>query len=311
MATGRTFLLNDGNVIPALGLGTWQSPDKEVYEAVLTALKTGYSHIDAAFCYGNEVPVGKAVKDSGVPRENIFLTSKLWSTGHTRVTEDLEVSLKNLGVEYLDLYLMHWPVTLNPNGNHPLFPTTSTGARDLLPDEEWNYINTWASMQELLKTGKVKSIGVSNFSTYHFEQLLKAPTTIIVPAVNQVEMHPYNPQEKLVTYCKEKGIHLTAYSPLGSTAAPLQQEAIVKMIAEKVGRSPAQVLISWAIWRGTSVIPKSVTPGRVASNFEDFIMSDADGQLINEISKTTRKRIVMPNWGVKIFYDDDNEGDMR
>ncbi|KAK9489831.1 NADP-dependent oxidoreductase domain-containing protein [Lipomyces doorenjongii] len=169
MATGRTFMLNDVSIIPALGLGTWQSPDEEVYEAVLTALNTGYKHIDAAFCYGNEVPVGKAIKDSGVPRENIFLTSKLWSTGHTRVSEDLEVSLKNLGVEYVDLAIIHSFLPL----------------RDLLPDEDWNYITTWASMQELLKTGKVKSIGVSNFSTYHLEQLLKAPSTIIVPAVNQ------------------------------------------------------------------------------------------------------------------------------
>ncbi|KAK9342134.1 NADP-dependent oxidoreductase domain-containing protein [Lipomyces starkeyi] len=174
MSTGRVFKLNDGNFIPALGLGTWQSPDKEVYEAVL--------------CYGNEVPVGKAIKDSGVPRESVFLTSKLWSTGHTRVAEDLEASLKNLGVDYLDLYLMHWPVTLNPKGNHPLFPTTTTGARDLLPEEEWNYIKTWAAMQALLKTGKVKSIGVANFSTHNLEQLASAPTTTVVPTVNQVEI---------------------------------------------------------------------------------------------------------------------------
>ncbi|KAK9364686.1 NADP-dependent oxidoreductase domain-containing protein [Lipomyces kononenkoae] len=305
MSTGRVFQLNDGNVIPALGLGTWQSPDKEVYEAVLIALKTGYRHIDAAFCYGNEVPVGRAIKDSGVSRESIFLTSKLWSTGHTRVAEDLDASLNNLGVDYLDLYLMHWPVTLNPKGNHPLFPTTTTGARDLLPEEEWSYVKTWAAMQALLKTGKVKSIGVANFSIHHLEQLASAPTTTVVPAVNQVEMHPYNPQEKLVKFCNEKGIHLTAYSPLGSTSAPLQEEAIVKAVAERLGKSAAQVLISWAIWRGTSVIPKSVTPSRIASNFEDFDMSDADGKLILEISKATHKRIVSPNWGVKVFYDDD------
>ncbi|KAK9233940.1 NADP-dependent oxidoreductase domain-containing protein [Lipomyces kononenkoae] len=305
MSTGRTFELNDGNVIPALGLGTWQSQDKEVYDAVLIALKTGYRHIDAAFCYGNEVPVGNAIKNSGVPRESIFLTSKLWSTGHTRVVEELEASLKNLDVDYLDLYLMHWPVTLNPKGNHPILPTTPTGARDIVPEEEWNYIKTWAAMQTLLKTGKVKSIGVANFSTHHLEQLASAPTTTIVPAVNQVEMHPYNPQEKLIRYCNENGIHLTAYSPLGSTSAPLQEEGIVKAVAERLGKSAAQVLISWAIWRGTSVIPKSVTPSRIASNFEDCVMSDADGKLINEISKTTRKRIVSPNWGVKIFYDDD------
>ncbi|KAK9311321.1 NADP-dependent oxidoreductase domain-containing protein [Lipomyces starkeyi] len=205
MSTGRVFKLNDGNFIPALGLGTWQSPDKEVYEAVLVALKTGYRHIDAAFpnlsglsidlqwmltIYASAMvtkyQLAKLLKTAAY-RESVFLTSKLWSTGHTRVAEDLEASLKNLGVDYLDLYLMHWPVTLNPKGNHPLFPTTTTGARDLLPEEEWNYIKTWAAMQALLKTGKVKSIGVANFSTHHLEQLASAPTTTVVPTVNQGE----------------------------------------------------------------------------------------------------------------------------
>ncbi|KAK9364682.1 NADP-dependent oxidoreductase domain-containing protein [Lipomyces kononenkoae] len=299
------FELNDGNVILALGLSTWQSPDDEVYEAVSIALKTGYRHIDAALGYGNEVPVGRAIKNSGVPRENIFLTSKLWCTGHTRVAEELDTSLKNLGVDYLDLYLMHWPVTLNPEGNHPLFPTTSTGGSATMSTQK-DVNDTRAAMQELLNTGNFKSIGVANFSTHHLERLASATTTTVVPAVkvNQVEMHPYNPQEKLVRYCKEKGIHLTAYSPLGSTSAPLQEEIVVKTVAERLGKSAAQVLISWAIWRGTSVIPKSVTPSRIASNFEDFVMNDADGE-INEICNTTRKRIVSPNWGVKIFYDDD------
>ncbi|KAK9377988.1 NADP-dependent oxidoreductase domain-containing protein [Kockiozyma suomiensis] len=291
--------------IPALGLGTWQSPESEVYTAVLSALKLGYRHIDAALCYGNEKPVGEAIKASGVPREDIFLTSKLWCTGHTRVAEDLEKSLASLGVDYLDLYLMHWPVSLNPNGNHPLFPTKEDGSRDILPTEEWNYVKTWASMQELLKTGKVRSIGVSNCSTVHLDELLAAPTTTVVPAVDQVELHPYNPQFKLLKYTKEKGIHLTAYSPLGSTDAPLQQEKIVSLIAEKTGKTATQILISWAIWRGTSVIPKSVTPSRIEANFQDFVLSDEDGALLDSISSTTQKRIVQPNWGVKIFLDDE------
>ncbi|KAK9459571.1 NADP-dependent oxidoreductase domain-containing protein [Lipomyces oligophaga] len=201
---------------------------------------------------------------------------------------------------------MHWPISLNPAGNHPLFPTKADGSRDILPDEEWNFVKTWASMQDLLASGKVRSIGVSNFSTWHFEKLLAAPTTTVTPAVNQVEMHPYNPQFKLVKYCQGKGIHMTAYSPLGSTDAPLQQEPIIQEIATKTGKSAAQVLISWGVWRGTSVVPKSVTPARVISNFEDFVLSDEDGNKINEISKTTQRRLVTPNWGVKVFYDDDD-----
>ncbi|KAK9452527.1 NADP-dependent oxidoreductase domain-containing protein [Dipodascopsis uninucleata] len=305
MATGRVFKLNTGATIPAIGLGTWQSPDAEVYTAVISALKAGYRHIDSAAAYGNEESAGKAIKDSGVPRESIFLTTKLWSTYHTRVEEGLDESLQKLGTSYLDLYLMHWPVPMNPKGNHPLFPTKEDGSRDLIPADEWDFIKTWASMQELLKTGKVKAIGVSNFSIVNLEKLLSAPTTTVVPAVNQVEMHPYNPQFKLLQYCTEKGIHITGYSPLGSTSAPLQDEPVIKAIAEATGKTPAQVLISWAVARGTSVIPKSVTPSRIEANFNDFVMSPEDVEKINGISKVTKRRIVQPSWGVTIFHDDE------
>ncbi|KAK9447328.1 NADP-dependent oxidoreductase domain-containing protein [Limtongia smithiae] len=305
MASSVSFTLNSGYEIPAIGLGTWQSPDEEVYTAVTTALKCGYHHIDAALCYGNEKVVGRALKDSGVPREKYFLTSKLWCSGHTRVAEELDKSLADLGVDYLDLYLMHWPLTLNPEGNHPLFPTKPDGSRDLLADDVWNYVDTWASMQKLVATGKVRSIGVANFSTVHLERLLSSPSTTIVPAVNQVELHPYNPQFRLLSYCKSKGIHVTAYSPLGSTAAPLQDEPVIKKIAEAVGHSPAQVLIAWGVWRGTSVIPKSVTPSRIVANLVDFTLPDEYGPLIDRISETTQRRIVRPNWGVPIFLDDE------
>ncbi|KAK9472191.1 NADP-dependent oxidoreductase domain-containing protein [Dipodascopsis tothii] len=304
MATGRSYKLNAGISIPALGLGTWQSPDAEVYTAVLTALEVGYKHIDSAFCYGNEQPVGKAIADSPVAREDIFLTTKLWSTYHSRVAEALDLSLKNLGTDYVDLYLMHWPVPMNPAGNHPMFPTRADGSRDLVAEADWDFVKTWAEMQKLLGTGKVKAIGVCNFSIHNLEILLKAPTTTVVPAVNQCEMHPYLPQFKLFEYCAAKGIHMTAYSPLGSTSAPLQDEAVVQKVAEANGKSAAQVLISWGIQRGASVIPKSVTPSRIEANFQDFVVADADMAALDAISKTTTKRVVSPAWGVKIFHDE-------
>ncbi|KAK9465672.1 NADP-dependent oxidoreductase domain-containing protein [Lipomyces arxii] len=304
MATGRTFKLNTGAEIPALGLGTWQSPEDQVHSAVLTALKCGYKLIDTAFVYGNEVAVGQGIKDSGVARESFFLTTKLWSTYHTRVAEGLEASLKNLGVDYLDLFLVHWPVCMNALGDDPLFPRREDGTRDLVPEDQWDFTKTWAEMQKLLDTGKVRAIGVSNMSIANFEKLLAAPTTTVIPAVNQVELHPYLPQEKLLAYCEAKGIHVTAYSPLGSTSAPLQEDPIIQEIAKKAGKTPAQVLISWAITRGTSAIPKSVTPTRIESNFHDFVLSDSDVAAITAIGKTTHKRMVSPAWGVTIFHED-------
>ncbi|KAK9325318.1 NADP-dependent oxidoreductase domain-containing protein [Lipomyces orientalis] len=302
MTTGRTFTLNTGAVIPALGLGTWQSGANEVYEAVLVALKAGYRHIDTAYVYGNEAEVGKAIIDSGIPREDIFLTTKLWCTYHTDPAANLDISLKKLGLDYVDLYLVHWPTPLNTKGNHPLFPTLPDGTRDRVKD--WDFVKTWELVQQLPATGKTKAVGVSNFSTVNLEKLLTAPTTKIVPAVNQVELHPYLPQHKLLDYAKAKGIHITAYSPLGSTNAPLQQEPAVQEIAARLGKSPTQVLISWAISRGTSVIPKSVTAERIIANFDDFVLADEDVAAVDAISNTTSKRLVNPNWGEVVFHDD-------
>ncbi|KAK9468061.1 NADP-dependent oxidoreductase domain-containing protein [Lipomyces arxii] len=302
MATKRMFTLNSGSALPALGLGTWQSGPNEVYEAVLTALKTGYRHIDTAYVYGNEAEVGKAIKDSGISREDIFLTTKLWCTFHNNPEKNLDISLKLLGTDYVDLYLVHWPIAFNPKGNDALFPSLPDGSRDRMSN--WDVTKTWELVQKLPGTGKVKAIGVSNCSTVTLEKLLNAPTTTIVPAVNQVELHPYLPQTKLLDYCKAKGIHVTAYSPLGSTNAPLQQESAIQTIAKRLGKTPAQVLISWAISRGTSVIPKSVTAERIISNFEDFVVDDADMAAIDSISSHTTKRVVNPNWGEVVFHDD-------
>lgn len=302
---GQLFTLNTGAKIPAVGLGTWQSKPNEVAEAVKVALQAGYRHIDAAWIYGNEVEVAQGIKESGVPREEIFITTKLWCTHHKDAQKALETSCKNLGVDYVDLYLMHWPVPMNPNGNDPKFPKKPDGTRDLL--EDWTYIDTWKEMEKLLKPAdgskpKTKAIGVSNFSVKYLEKLL--PQASVVPAANQVELHPYLPQSELVQYCKSKGILMTAYSPLGSSDAPLLKDKTVIEIAQKHNTSAGNVLIAYQVHRGVSVIPKSVTPDRIRSNFNDVPLDGGDMEKLEGIHKQHLQRFIKPAWGVDLGFDD-------
>lgn len=300
----KTYTLNTGDKIPAVGLGTWKSSDEDVYKAVLAAIDTGYRHIDTAACYGNEKPIGDAIRDSKIPRSELFVTTKLWCTDHLKAEQALDTSLQKLGLEYVDLYLMHWPVPLNPNGNHPNFPTLENGKRDILPG--WDFIKTYEAMQELVKTKKTRAIGVSNLLVTNLKKLLAAPSTTITPAANQVELHPYLPQAKLVQFCKENGIVVQAYSPLGSTDSPLLLDDAVVQIANKNNVSAASVLISWALWRDTVVLPKSVTPARIASNFEVFELSDEDGKALSELSKARGvTRLVNPDWSPVVVFDSD------
>lgn len=247
MAVADTrFKLNTGAEIPALGLGTWQSAPGEVARAVAHAIKVGYRHIDTALVYGNENEVGQGIKeaiDAGiVKREDLFVTTKLWCSFHARVEEGLNESLKNLGLDYLDLYLMHWPVAMNPKGNHNIFPKLADGeTRDIVRD--WNFVDTYKSMEKLVPSGKVRAIGVSNHSVEYLEKLL--PQVSIVPAANQIENHPSLPQQEIVDFCNKKGIHVTAYSPLGSTGSPLFSAEPIVAVAEKRGVTPATVLLSW------------------------------------------------------------------
>ncbi|KAI9002969.1 Aldo/keto reductase [Hyaloraphidium curvatum] len=295
------FTLNTGARIPSVGLGTWQSAPGEVAAAVEAAIRCGYRHVDCAFAYRNESEVGRGIKASGIKRDELFVTTKLWCTWHTRVEACLDASLAALGLDHVDLYLMHWPVPLNPNGSDPYFPMRPDGSRDRL--EDWDFVKTWKSMEKLLATGKVKAIGVSNFSTVSLDVLLKEAT--VVPAVNQVELHPYLPQEKLKAYCDAKGIHLSAYSPLGSTNSPLQNDPVIKGVAEKLGRTVPQVLLSWGVQKGWSVLPKSVTPSRIEANFDIAVLPEEDFEAISAIK--TRRRFIKPNWGVPVFQDDDWE----
>ena len=229
------------------------------------------------------------------------MTTKLWNTYHRNVEEGLETSLKSLRLDYVDLYLMHWPVSMNPNGNHPLFPKLDNGERDI--DWDRSHIDTYKDLEKLLDTGKAKAIGVCNYSVKYLEQLL--PATTVVPAVNQIETHPYLPSTDIVDFCKSKGILLTAYSPLGSTGSPLFMEEGIQKVAKKHGISEGTALISYAVARGTAVIPKSVTPARIEKNLETVELDKEDVDALDAISKAKGvTRFVYPPFGIDLGFPD-------
>ncbi|SJK98824.1 related to GCY1-galactose-induced protein of aldo/keto reductase family [Armillaria ostoyae] len=301
-----TVKLNSGYEIPIIGLGTWQSKPEEVVTAVSHALKdAGYRHIDCAWGYGNEKDVGEGIKASGVPRSEIFITSKLWGTWHSRVEECLDQTLANLGTDYLDLYLMHWPVPLNPKGNHPMFPTLPDGKRDV--DHSWVLKDTWAQMEEMVKKGKVRTIGVSNCSKMKLDEIL--PYATIIPAVNQLEIHPYNPQHELIEYGRSKGIIPQAYSPLGSTNSPILKDEVVVAIAGKHSIQPSDVLLGWLLAKQIIALPKSVTPARITSNLIGALaglskLSKEDVEKLDGLAAAGKqKRFITPPWPVDLGFD--------
>lgn len=301
-----TLTLNTGATIPAVGLGTWQSSDEDCYNAVLSALRLGYKHIDTAMVYQNEAAVGRAIKDflkeSDVPRSELFITTKLWCTQQNDPEAALRASLERLGLDYIDLYLIHWPVAMVPGDN--LFPSRPDGSRAALPYEQWSYVQTYKLLQKVLPLGLTKAIGISNFNKVKIEHLLADPEVTVVPAALQVELHPYLPQFELIEYAKSKGITVQAYSPLGSTGAPVLEDPTLVELAKKYDVSPATVAISWGVQRDIVILPKSVNPVRVASNLKTIKLSQEDFEKVNEISKTTTKRVVKPEWGLDIFESD-------
>ncbi|KAJ4385558.1 hypothetical protein N0V93_009987 [Gnomoniopsis smithogilvyi] len=291
--TTKTYTLNTGAKIPAIGLGTWQSKPNEVKTAVEVALKSGYRHIDTAAAYGNEKEVGDGIKASGVPRSEFFLTTKLNNPDHKRVPDALAESLEKLQTDYLDLYLMHWPASIDPSKEKAVY-------------EDWDYIQTWGEMQKLVETGKVKAIGVSNFAIKNLERLLNHENTKIVPAVNQIELHPCNPSPKLISYLASKNIHPSAYSPLGSTDSPLAKNEALLSIAKSKGKSPQQVLLAWGLSKGFSVLPKSVTESRIKANFEldGWDLTSEDVKALDSIQE--RFKVCGDSWlPVKVFFGDD------
>jgi glycerol 2-dehydrogenase (NADP+) len=292
--------LNTGAKIPQLGLGTWRSTEEEAYNAVLNALKLGYRHIDSAAIYGNERQVGKAIKDSGVPREEIFVTTKLWGTQHKHPKEALDQSLERLGLDYVDLYLIHWPVAFKDEGlstenDFLSVPQYEDGSRKV-DIEDWDFVKTWELVQQLPKE-KAKAVGVSNFSVKNLQKLLDAPSTKVIPAANQVETHPLLPQNELIEFGKKHGIVLEAYSPLGSQDSPLFTNETLKAIADEYSVSIPQLLINWALKRGYVVLPKSINADRIAANFKVFDLKEEDFTKVTDlIKKEGEQRFIVPDW---------------
>jgi 2,5-diketo-D-gluconate reductase A len=260
-----SITLNDGNSIPQVGLGVFQTPPEETERAAVTALDAGYRHIDTAAAYGNEREVGQAVKESGLTRDDVYLTTKLWNAdqGYDSTLKAFDASMDRLGLDYLDLYLIHWPM-----------PAKNA------------FVDTFKAFAHLRDQGRIRSIGVSNFAPEHLRTLVEA--TGIVPSVNQIELHPLLQQEELREVHAQLGVATEAWSPLGRGS--LLSNDTVTAVADAHGKTPAQVLIRWHIQLGNIVIPKSVTPERIVSNFDvfDFELSEQDMASISSLGDGTR-----------------------
>ncbi|KAF2651555.1 Aldo/keto reductase [Lophiostoma macrostomum CBS 122681] len=320
MSLGRTVTLNTGAKIPQLGFGTWQSEPGQVEKAVLHALKTGYRHLDLAKVYGNQKEVAQALKEafdggvSGLKREDVFITSKLWNSQHRpeHVSAALDECLAELGLDYLDLYLVHFPVAFDePNQpNSKLFPMQEKSDHpdgDVKMFDGISIVDTWKAMTQLPKS-KARSVGVSNHSKEHLQALIDG--TGVTPAANQIERHPRLIQPELIQFCKDKNIHITAYSAFGNNMFDvplLVTHDKIKEIASRVGATPAQVILAWSQVGGHSVIPKSVTTSRIEENFKEIELSQSDIDAINNIGKTEPRRFNIPyvankpRWPVNMF----------
>ena len=260
------FTLKNGVTIPCIGFGTWQSTGGEAHDSVLCALEAGYRHIDTAGAYGNESEVGCAIADSAIPREEIFITSKLWNTEHTydKTIRAFENSVRDLKTDYLDLYLIHWPVP-----------------KDFRDD--WQHANaeTWRAFEKLYGDGRIRAIGVSNFLPHHFDALMQSAVT--APMVDQIEFHPGYMQKDVLAYCRSNNILVEAYSPLG--LGKMLQNETLQAIAAGYHKSAAQLCLRWALQNGVLPLPKSVTPSRIRENADlfDFEISGRDMDTINHM----------------------------
>ncbi len=264
------IILNNGVEMPQLGFGVWQVPDDEAQKAVATALEAGYRSIDTAAIYGNEEGTGKAIAASGVAREELFVTTKLWNAdqGHDATLRAFDTSLAKLGLDYVDLYLIHWP----------------------LPSKD-TYVDTYKAFEKLYADGRAKAIGVSNFLPEHLDRL--TDETSVIPAVNQIELHPHLQQRASRERHAELGIATEAWSPLGQGKGLLEVPAIVA-IAQKHGRTPAQVVLRWHVQLGNVVIPKSVTPSRIKENIDVFSF-ELDTEDLGAISALNEDRRLGPD----------------
>ncbi|MEU4234556.1 aldo/keto reductase [Nonomuraea sp. NPDC026600] len=259
----NSLLLNtDGVQVPQLGFGVWQVPSDEAEQVVTTALEIGYRHVDTASAYRNEEGVGRAVRASGIPREKLFITTKLFNPDHGRAEEAFDESLSRLGLDYVDLYLIHWPL-----------PKHGT------------YVQAWRGLEKIYRQGRAKAIGVSNFTVETLTRVIDE--TDITPSINQIELHPYFQQRRLREFHEANGILTEAWSPLGQGQGLLGDPAL-SVLSEKYGRTPAQIVLRWHIQLGNVVIPKSVTPARIKENFEvfDFVLDAEDMAAIGAMNTT-------------------------
>lgn len=314
-----TLKLNNGIEMPQFGLGTWLSDKGKVREAVEHAISKGYRNVDAAWIYGNEGEVGEAIEakinDGTVKREDLFVATKLWNTFHKPkdVAHNCELSLKNLRVDVIDLYIMHFPMAWQGDKDFKA-QLDQTDPRDVKRhlSEDVDYVDTWKAMEELVKAGKVRAIGVSNFNKFQLERLLKNCT--IKPVNNQIESHPYLNNQELIDFCQANDVSVTAYSPLGNPSKPVTrnwkgdeitilEEDIIVALAKKYNKTPAQILIRFALDRGIHVIPKSITPSRIESNSQvfDFKLTSDEIQQIKGMNKNFRVVELPQNLDIKYY----------
>ncbi|KAJ5738345.1 hypothetical protein N7493_001500 [Penicillium malachiteum] len=297
----KTFILNNGKAIPSIGLGTFHGSDtsSNVKDAVKLGLQLGYRHIDCADAYGNEKEVGEAIKESGIPRHEIFVTSKLAQTWHepSDVERALDISLKNLQIDYVDLHLMHFPHAYRPGEKNQTIRHPSGNGKPVIDyDLSRRYSETWLAMERLVGAGKARSIGLSNFNILKMKRILEVAS--ITPAVNQVEIHPYFPQEELFEFSKRHGILTIAHQPLGGRPVgvvrghpdePFPTEdptasASVKEIAASCEISPAQVCLSWLVQRGIPAVPKSAQYAHLQENLRIKMLRQEDIEAIDRLS---------------------------
>ncbi len=262
-----TYRLSNGVQIPCVGFGTWQTPDGEVaVSSVKAALEAGYRHIDTASAYGNEESVGRAVRESGIARKDVFVTSKLFNPdhGYDKTMRAFDISLRELGFDYLDLYLIHWPNPIHFRNN-------------------WKEANagSWKAFEELYDAGRIRAIGVSNFRPHHLTALME--TALVMPMVNQIRLCPGDVHLKTVDFCRRYDILLEAYSPLG--VGRITDVVIVQEIAQRHLKSAAQIALRWSLQKGFLPLPKSVTPERIRQNADlfDFVLSDAEMAAIDSV----------------------------